>query len=129
MIFKKKFNFVIFLFFFTAIFACSNDKPVLKKTLSECIARDVLEYGRALFNAEYYEKAIIEYRKVIKHFPNDKKECAWAQYELAYSYYYMEDYEEALDEFKKVNELFPNQRGPVILARKMITQISIELYN
>lgn len=108
--------------------ACSKDRPVLKKKLSECNARDVLEYGRALFNAEYYDEAIEEYKKVIAYFPDNKKECAWAQYELAYSYYYMEEYEPALKEFKKINMLYPEERGPVILARKMITRISVLIY-
>ncbi|MBU1076540.1 MAG: tetratricopeptide repeat protein [Spirochaetes bacterium] len=121
-------NIFVIILLFLALNSCSGDKPVLKKKLSECSARDVLEYGRALFNAEYYDDAIEEYKRVIAHFPNDKKESSWAQYELAYSYYYMEDYEEALDEFKKVNMLYPDQRGPVILARKMITQITVLLY-
>lgn len=111
-----------------SLYSCSNDKPILRKPIEECSARDILEYGRALFNAEYFDEAIDEYRQVIARFPDNKKECAWAQYELAYSYYYMEDYEDALKEFRKVNQLYPEQRGPVILARKMITQISVILY-
>jgi len=119
------FNLTILLGFLS----CSRDKPVLKKDLSECTARDLLEYGRALFNGEYYKDAIKEYKKVIALFPDNKQECSWAQYELAYSFYYMEDYEEALAEFKKVEMLYPNQRGPIILARKKKKKISIILYD
>ncbi|MDD5066479.1 MAG: hypothetical protein PHF84_05475 [bacterium] len=118
-------NVYILLFLLLAGISCSKDKPMLKKELSECSVRDLLEYGRALFNAEYYKDAIQEYRKVISLFPNAKSECAWAQYELAYSYYYLEEYKEAMREFRKVNMLYPDERGPVILAEKMIKKISV----
>lgn len=124
----------IYVFYFLLVMclviisSCSKDKPVLKKNISECSSRDLLEYGRALFNNDFYEEAIEEYKKVIALFPNDKQECSWAQYELAYSYYYMEDYETALQEFKKVEMLYPDQRGPLILAKKMITKVSMIIY-
>ena len=107
---------------------CGTSKPVLKKKLSECSARDILEFGRALFNEEYYEEAIEEYRKLIARFPQSKQECSWAQYELAYSYYYIEEYEQALVEFKKVEMLYPGQRGPIILTKKMVANISVLIY-
>jgi len=110
------------------VFSCTKDKPTLRKPRAESSARDILEYARALFNKEEYEEAIKEYRYVIAHYPQNKEECAWAQYELAYSYYYMEKYEKALKEFKKVEDFYPDQSGPVILAKKMITKIQIELY-
>ena len=125
--YKRIFYFLI-LIIFVLFHSCSKDRPVLKKDLSECSARDLLEYGRALFNGEFYKDAIEEYRKVIALFPDSKQECSWAQYELAYSYYYIEKYENALKEFRKVGMLYPNQRGPIILARKMMTKISVLLY-
>ncbi len=109
------------------ISGCSKDKPTLRKPRAESTARDVLEYGRALFNQEEYKKAIQEYRYVIAHYPKNKKECAWAQYELAYSYYCMKEYDKALQEFKKVEMLYPEQSGPVILAKKMITKLQIKM--
>ncbi len=98
---------------------------MLRKNLSEASVRDLLEYGRSLFNAEYYKDAIVEYRRTISMFPQNKSECAWAQYELAYSYYYLKDYKQALTEFKKVEMLYPDERGPVILSQKMIKKIII----
>ncbi len=125
---ENKFKiFVIFLFIMVLFVGCSTDKPVLKKPLEKCSARDLLEYGRALFNAEYYKDAIKQYRMVIGQFPDKKVECAWAQYEMAYSYYYLEDYDIALREFRKVIKLYPDIRGPVVLANKMIAKITIVL--
>ncbi len=124
--YKKTFYALIIMLLLVSL--CSKDKPVLKKDLSECSARDVLEYGRALFNGEFYKDAIEEYRKVIALFPDNKQECSWAQYELAFSFYYMEKYEQALQEFKKVEMLYPNERGPIILAKKMRTRISMKIY-
>lgn len=119
---------IIFLFGFFIFSACSKDKPILRKNLEDCSARDILEYGRALFNSEYYKDAIVEYHRVLSMFPKEEIECSWSQYELAYSYYYMKDYKQALMEFKKVEMLYPNQRGPVVLARKMMDKITVLLY-
>lgn len=107
--------------------ACSGDKPVLKKNPAEVTVRDLLEYGRALFSAGYYKDAIREYRKVISQFPQAKSECAWAQYELSYSHYYLKDYDAALHEFRKVEMLYPDERGPVILAQKMIRKVTLDM--
>ncbi|MBN1898453.1 MAG: tetratricopeptide repeat protein [Spirochaetes bacterium] len=109
------------------VVSCSNDKPTLRKSRADSSARDILEYGRALFNQEEYARAIEEYRYLISHFPDNKKECAWAQYELAYAYYYMDDYETAINEFKKVETFYPEQSGPIILSKNMITKIQIEM--
>jgi len=108
---------------------CGTEKPVLRKPFNKCTARDLLEYGRALFNAEYYKDAIKQYRYVIGKFPNNKVECAWAQYELAYTYYYKGEDKIALREFKKVVKLYPDIRGPVVLANKMIEKITISSMN
>lgn len=110
-----------------ALASCSGDKPVLKKDPAEVTVRDLLEYGRALFSAGYYKDAIREYRKVISLFPQAKSECAWAQYELSYSLYYLKDYEAAMHEFRKVEMLYPDERGPVILAQKMIKKVSLDM--
>jgi len=125
---KKYLNIVLIIFFISFInYSCSNDKPMLKKPLNKCTSKDLLEYGRSLFNAGYYRDAIREYRKVIGTFPDNKNDCAWAQYELAYSYYYMGEYKIALREFKKVKQLYPEVRGAVILAQKMIKKILVNM--
>lgn len=121
---KRKINLIFILILL--IFNCSSKKAYLTKPREELSARDILEYGRALYNQEKYKEAINEFRYVISKFPESKKECAWAQYELAYTYYTMKKYKEALYEFKKVEMLYPEETGAVILAKKIIKKIEKE---
>jgi outer membrane protein assembly factor BamD (BamD/ComL family) len=119
----KKIMIILFLF----ILNCSSDKVSLKQPNANSKARDILEYGRALYNKGEYKSAINQFRYVISKFSENKKECAWAQYELAYTYYVMKDYKIALNEFKKVEMLYPEESGAIILAKKMINEIELKL--
>ena len=67
------------------------------------------QYAEKLLAEGDTEKAMDEYRKILRYFP-ESNYCELAQYSIARALEAQEDYKEAVEEYQKVIDTYPNSR-------------------
>ncbi len=112
-----------FLFLVLSIISCASKTPVLYR---DGRPLSIIEYER-IAQREYeegrYDNAILAYKEIIKNYPENKTEVAWANYEIGYCYYMKKDYDKAELYFRKVINEF-SEPAAKKLAQEMLEKIS-----
>lgn len=67
------------------------------------------QYAEELLAQGNTEKAMTEYRKILRYFP-ESNYCELAQYSIARTFEAEEEYKEAVEEYQKVIDNYPNTR-------------------
>jgi outer membrane protein assembly factor BamD (BamD/ComL family) len=81
-------------------------------------------------DARNYSLAISYYKAFIERFPDDRKGCIWAQYEIAFLYHKMGKDDKSLELFNELIKQYEGEDGdllpeaPKILSEKVIKAIT-----
>ncbi len=116
----KRFMFV-FILLFTACFKFNNVLPEDK--LSTLSVTKIMELAAEQYQANEYKNATYYYNYVIKTFPDDLENVAWAHYEIGFIKYQEGKLQEALAYFKKTIEVKTQNPAPIILALQMTERV------
>ena len=92
-------------------------------------AEKLLLEGQRAYNKKDYELALRYYNAIIEYYPDDKKNVAWAYYEIGYVYYIQEDYEDAKNYFTIVINNYPDQKDACALAGYILSKIQSDSDN
>jgi len=107
---------LISLFFWTSvcyaawIWTPETDKWVNPKHAVKDTAQDQLTYAVTFFKEKNYKRAVSEFSKLVKYYPNSQH-APIAQYYLGRSYEDMEDFFRAYIEYQKVIEGYPHAKN------------------
>ncbi|GEM_PF-1386093 len=85
-----------------------------------------IEEGRELYSRRKYKAAIMVYEEVIEKYPSFRNECAWALYDMGFTYYKKRKYQNAEKYFSRVISEYPENRGATKLADNMINKIQVK---
>jgi TolA-binding protein len=74
------------------------------------------------YDNERYDNAITAYEAILEHYPDNLRASAWANYEIAYSYFVQKEYDTAEIYFRKVLNEFQDPASKK-LAQDMLKKI------
>ena len=90
-----------------------NPKNAVKNTPEEQFS-----YGMELYNSKDYDKAITEFKKLLKHYPSSK-EAPEAQWTIGLAYEVKDEHYKAFESYQKVVEEYPStERINEIIGRE-----------
>ena len=82
--------------------SCASKPPVLTKNGKPLTIIEYEKIAQKEYEEGRYDNAIMAYKAIIKNYPENLSEVAWANYEIGYCYYMKKDYEKAEEYFRKV---------------------------
>ena len=74
------------------------------------------------YDNERYDNAITVYEAILKHYPDNLRASAWANYEIGYSYFVQKEYDTAEIYFRKVLNEYQDPASNK-LAQDMLNKI------
>lgn len=126
---NKNIKITLFLFislFLILLFSCTSTEFSVKDSNNNIYsAEKLLIEGDKAYNNNNYEIALKYYEAVLKYYPDDVTNSAWATYQIGYVYYKMEKYEEAKKYFNIVIEKYSNVKDCVSLSNMMLSRIEV----
>ncbi len=121
----KKFNYLCFLFLVVNWFtvSCATRMPALYSDTGKPLT--ISEYEKIAqeeYDNERYDNAITVYEAILKHYPDNLRASAWANYEIGYSYFVKKEYDTAEIYFRKVLNEYQDPASKK-LAQDMLNKI------
>ena len=122
----KKYNFLCFPLLLVLVFfmlSCATRMPSLYSDSGEPLT--ISEYDKIAqkeYDNERYDNAIAVYEAILKHYPDNVRASAWANYEIGYSYFAQKEYDTAEIYFRKVLNEYQDPASKK-LAQDMLNKI------
>ncbi len=117
---KRILSFLVIIF----LSSCFKFNTVLPEDkLKDLPAVKIMELAAEKYQANEYKDAIYYYEYIIKNFPEDKENFAWAHYEIGFIKYQEGKLKEALDYFYKTASIDTPNRASTILALQMAERV------
>ena len=122
----KKYNFLclpLFMVLGFFVLSCATRMPALYSDSGEPLT--ISEYDKIAqkeYDNERYDNAIAVYETILKHYPDNLRASAWANYEIGYSYFVQKEYDTAEIYFRKVMNEYQDPASKK-LAQDMLDKI------
>ncbi len=122
----EKYNYLYFLFLLVLgcfMISCATRMPALYSDTGEPLTINVYEkIAQEEYDNERYDNAITAYEAILKHYPDNLRASAWANYEIGYSYFVQKEYDTAEIYFRKVLNEYQDPASKK-LAQDMLNKI------
>lgn len=122
----EKYNYLYFLFLLVLgcfMISCATRMPALYSDTGEPLT--ISEYEKIAqkeYDNERYDNAITAYEAILKHYSDNLRASAWANYEIGYSYFVQKEYDTAEIYFRKVLNEYQDPASKK-LAQDMLNKI------